>query len=148
MITQSTWENTRIVNGRQWTRRLVGYVVWTESHETTIYGEYAADNTVVEVPAGRYPIYALREGGHRWHSLSCSIDAVVTSEANWNGKQPGDAMRYTYSPYPHQIAKAIVDGEQCCVELAADVTAKPVDFEYDGEQRRTYKLVFDNGDEC
>jgi hypothetical protein len=141
------WETLRPVNGRHQSRRQIGWYTIKEPRDFTHYGEYAADYSTITVPAGRYPIYALRDCGRAWHTLLIPMDGQVKSGSWWNQRKPGEPFHYTLSPYQHTIAKALVDGEAPHIELLDGVEARRIDFEFDGKPNFTHGIFVD-GVEC
>lgn len=126
--TAGNWELVNTVNGRTWTQRQIGWYTLDMPTEYRKYSERPQDDCNVTVPAGRYPIYACRDCGNPWHSLSIPMEG------------------YHYSPYPHQIAKSILEGS-ILVELLDGVEVREVHFEWNGEPRVTHSIFID-GDKC
>jgi hypothetical protein len=128
--TVSAWDDAGTdYNGRHWTKRQVGWYVVDQPTDDSGYGEYAADYWTTTVPAGRYPIYALRVCGQPWHSLSV--------------KMPGKPREHYLTPYPHSLAQAILEGEAHHVELLPGVEAREVPYEYEGKSEMTYGIFAD-----
>lgn len=142
-IAASQWEKYAVVNGRTQTRRQIGWYVVSEPKEFTWHGEYAADYGFVTVRPGRYPIYALRDCGRPWHSLSISMPGIVKAGSWWNRVEAGTPRDAHVSPYPHSVAAAIVAGEPGPIELLPEVEARRIDFEYEGEPHHTHGLFVD-----
>lgn len=143
----AAWEITGRTNGRPQSRRLIGWLTLAEPADYTQYGEYAADYAEITVPAGRYPIYALRDCGQPWHSLLIPMPGVVKSGSWWNKLQPGTPLSYALSPYAHALAKAILAGEASHIELLPGVEAREIPFEYNGQPQLTYG-IFADGEKC
>jgi len=144
--TKTQWEITGHVNGRQQTRRQIGWFIVKEEREFQWAGAYAADYGSITVQAGRYPLYALRDCGQRWHSLAVSMPGVVKSGSWWNKVEPGTPRDAHLSLYPHSVAHAILSGQEAPFELLPDIEARQIDFEYAGQPSTTHGL-FDGGEQ-
>lgn len=120
------WEQLRPVNGRSQSRLHVADYILDAAQDFDHYGEYAADYWTVRVEPGRYPIYALRDCGRPWHSLSCSMPGVIVSGSWWNKLEPGTPRVAHFSPRPYALAEAILAGTAIRYELRPGVEAKRV----------------------
>jgi hypothetical protein len=134
------WEKLRSVNGRPQTRLKIGEYVLLEPAEFMQYGEYAADYTTVLAQPGRYPVYAHRDCGQNWHSLSIPIPGVVVRGSWWNKREAGESFEICLNHYQHGVARAVVEGHSTHIELLPDVTARQIDFVYDGKPGHTFGL--------
>lgn len=145
MIT--AWETTGRVNGRQQTRRQVGWLVIDKPRDFNHFGEYGADYWTTTVQPGRYPLYALRDCGNRWHSLLVSMPAVVKSGSWWNKRAPGEETTSHSSPRAYDVARLVLAGEGS-VELLPGIEARRIDFEHNGKASHTHGLFFADGDQA
>ena len=136
---ESKWETVSVVNGRSWSKRQIGWHVVEASTVYTEYGEYAGYYCNIEVPAGRYPIYACRDCGIPWHSVMVVMDGKIVSGSC---HKAGNPMRYTLNLYPHQLANAVLSGDRSA-ELFEGVEAREINFDWKGTPQKTHGVFVD-----
>lgn len=135
------WEITSRTNGRPFSRHQVGWFTVAEPREFNGCGEYAADYWSTRVEPGRYPLYAFRDCGRRWHSLGCRIPGVIASGSWWNKLQPGQPRDAHIHPYAHSVASSILNGEDTGIELLPHVEAREIHFtDSNGRESVTHGL--------
>lgn len=110
--------------------------------------------TMVEVPAGEYPVFGVVEANGEvkdtwvvWH-----LEGTITDEhfpsgfgghyyANPNdGKNVGKPGIYHGQTYAHAVAKTLVTGGPSRITLNEEFEARRVPFIYNGEQKETFGI--------
>lgn len=97
---------------------IIGYRILRETTTFDIPQEYAGASMEVEVPAGEYPIYLVREGSRA--RLTCPMPGIVVSDFFWNrigahgtavkDKHVGKPYTYYWTPYSFILAEAAARG--------------------------------------
>lgn len=133
--------------------RLCGYQEITEPYEHTSYGHgWAGQFETTLIAPGRYPVFVedynyvenesmysnnLKDfrGLFIYMAGQCVADSAERSKDHY--PFPNTVF---ISPYAHATAHSILEGTSD-IKLLPPYEAKAVDFEYDGEMHRTYKIV-------
>lgn len=125
--------------------RLAAPKIFTQS------SEYAAWWTKIAVPAGSYPL-TMGSANPEW--VGVALPGVIVDEANaphYGGVAVGPDRKdnvgkpatYHWSIRGYELAKAILEGKNPDLRLAAGVTAHRVEFTgYDGKAHHTWELRF------
>lgn len=120
------WEELRPVNGRPQSRLHIGDFILNTEEVFRDYCDTAAGDTDVRVTPGRYPVYALRDCGRPWHSLTCEMPGVVAFPNGYLGLKVGEPRSVHLSLRQYAIARGALDGISR-VELLPSIEARAVD---------------------
>tara|TARA_R110002020_G_scaffold249790_1_gene463804 strand:- start:966 stop:1421 length:456 start_codon:yes stop_codon:yes gene_type:complete len=139
-VDQTEWTITSRTNGRPFSRRQIGWRIIRGPRMTSRCGESARDYTQIGLPPGKYPLYAARDCGTRWHSLLCPVPGIVVSHLH-DWLKPGEPATADCGGYAHAIADGILNTPGFNhIELLDGVTAERHNFEYNGKPHHTHVI--------
>ena len=132
-------------------KTLIGYMILSDATTYTNLFECAAWYEKIQVPAGKYPVFATVKNGEVddiWYSLPGTITSDYFQPlfcGNRIGSQydifknTGKATVHRGSFRAYSLAKNILEG-QASFELSPEFEAREIHFQWDGKPEKTWGL--------